>query len=78
MLNGQHFFLSGSRQIGTSPELWDFPIVVVNRWDEFCTAHSAATINENGMAGLRRDAVRPQVIDALQAQEIKETGNEED
>jgi hypothetical protein len=39
-------------------------ISVVNRWDE--------------KAGLRRDAVRPQVIDALEAQEIKETGNEED
>jgi len=36
---------------------------VVNRWDE--------------KAGLRRDAVRSQVIDALEAQEIKETGNEE-
>jgi hypothetical protein len=29
-------------------------------------------------AGLRRDATRSQVIDALEAQEIKETGNEED
>jgi len=38
-------------------------IVVVNRWDE--------------KAGLRRDAIRSQVIDALEAQEIKETGNEE-
>jgi hypothetical protein len=27
-------------------------------------------------AGLRQDAVRSQVIDALEAQEIKETGNE--
>jgi hypothetical protein len=27
-------------------------------------------------AGLRRDAVRSQVIDVLEAQEIKETGNE--
>jgi hypothetical protein len=27
-------------------------------------------------AGLRRDAIRSQVIDALEAQEIKETGNE--
>jgi hypothetical protein len=36
---------------------------VVNRWDE--------------KAGLRRDAVGSQVIDALEAQEIKETGNEE-
>ena len=35
-----------------------------NRWDE--------------KAGLRRDAVRSQVIDALEAQDIKETGNEED
>jgi hypothetical protein len=34
-----------------------------NRWDE--------------KAGLRRDAVGSQVIDALEAQEIKETGNEE-
>jgi hypothetical protein len=38
-------------------------ITVVTRWDE--------------KAGLRRDAVRSQVIDALEAQEIKETGNEE-
>jgi hypothetical protein len=37
---------------------------VENRWDE--------------KAGLRRDAVRSQVIDVLEAQEIKETGNEED
>src|ERR1039457_4576631 len=37
---------------------------VVTRWDE--------------KAGLRRDAVGSQVIDALEAQEIKETGNEED
>jgi hypothetical protein len=35
-----------------------------HRWDE--------------KAGLRRDAIRSQVIDALEAQEIKETGNEED
>ena len=33
------------------------------RWDE--------------KAGLRRDAISSQVIDALEAQEIKETGNEE-
>jgi hypothetical protein len=33
------------------------------RWDE--------------KAGLRRDAIRSQVIDVLKAQEIKETGNEE-
>jgi len=38
-------------------------ITVVNRWDE--------------KAGLRRDAVGSQVIDVLEAQEIKETGNEE-
>jgi hypothetical protein len=37
--------------------------IVVIRWDE--------------KAGLRRDAVRSQVIDVLEAQEIKETGNEE-
>jgi hypothetical protein len=29
-------------------------------------------------AGLRRDAIRSQVIDVLEAQEIKETDNEED
>jgi hypothetical protein len=34
------------------------------RWDE--------------KAGLRRDAISSQVIDALRAQEIKETGSEED
>jgi len=39
-------------------------ITAVIRWDE--------------NAGLRRDAIRSQVIDALEAQEIKETGNEED
>jgi len=39
-------------------------LTVENRWDE--------------EAGLRRDAVGSQVIDALEAQEIKETGNEED
>jgi hypothetical protein len=39
-------------------------ITVAIRWDE--------------KAGLRRDAVGSQVIDALEAQEIKETGNEED
>jgi hypothetical protein len=33
--------------------------------------------DEMRRAGLRRDAVRSQVIDALEAQEIKETGNEE-
>jgi hypothetical protein len=38
-------------------------VTVENRWDE--------------KAGLRRDAVRSQVIDVLEAQEIKETGNEE-
>jgi hypothetical protein len=38
--------------------------IVVTRWDE--------------KAGLRRDAVGSQVIDVLEAQEIKETGNEED
>jgi hypothetical protein len=40
-----------------------YALIVVNRWDE--------------KAGLRRDAVRSQVIDALEAQKIKETGNEE-
>jgi hypothetical protein len=39
------------------------PLSVENRWDE--------------KAGLRRDAVGSQVIDVLEAQEIKETGNEE-
>jgi hypothetical protein len=38
-------------------------VVDVIRWDE--------------KAGLRRDAVGSQVIDVLEAQEIKETGNEE-
>ena len=56
----------------TSQEMWStssrlpsiLGIVDETRWDE--------------KAGLRRDAVRSQVIDALEAQEIKETGNEED
>ena len=39
-------------------------IIGVTRWDE--------------KAGLRRDAIRSQVIDALEAQEIKETGNEKE
>jgi hypothetical protein len=39
-------------------------VTVLTRWDE--------------KAGLRRDAVGSQVIDALEAQEIKETGNEKD
>jgi hypothetical protein len=39
-------------------------ITVEARWDE--------------KAGLRRDAMRSQVIDALEAHEIKETGDEED
>jgi len=38
-------------------------VIVVNRWDE--------------KAGPRRDAVRSQVIEVLEAQEIKETSNEE-
>jgi hypothetical protein len=38
-------------------------ITVVTRWEK---------------AGLWRDAIRSQVIDALEAHEIKETGNEED
>jgi hypothetical protein len=38
-------------------------LAAVNRWNE--------------KAGLRRDAVGSQVIDVLEAQEIKETGNEE-
>ena len=38
------------------------PTIVI-RWDE--------------KAGLRRDAVGSQIIDVLEAQEIKETGNEE-
>ena len=37
-------------------------MIDVTRWDE--------------KAGLRRDAVGSQVIDVLEAQEIKETGNE--
>jgi hypothetical protein len=43
--------------------VWVFSSIDVNRWDE--------------KAGLRRDAVGSQVIDVLEAQEIKETGNEE-
>jgi hypothetical protein len=41
----------------------DSPTVYAIRWDE--------------KAGLRRDAIGSQVIDALEAQEIKEIGNEE-
>jgi hypothetical protein len=37
----------------------------------------ADVIKWDERAGLRRDAVRSQVIDTLEAQEIKETDNEE-
>jgi len=40
--------------------------------------HMACVFRWDEKAGLRRDAIRSQVIDALEAQEIKETGNEED
>jgi hypothetical protein len=36
-----------------------------------------AEIRWDEKAGLRRDAVRSQVIDVLEAQEIRETGNKE-
>ena len=65
----------GERFIGPSPKMAHYPSHTIksqrcdfssdaNRWDE--------------NAGLRRDAIRSQVIDALEAQEIKETGNEDD
>ena len=44
------------------------------------TRTTSSSVDETGWdekAGLRRDAVRSQVIDALEAQEIKETGNKE-
>jgi hypothetical protein len=41
------------------------------------TRKSTAEIRWDEKAGLRRDAVGSQVIDVLEAQEIKETGNEE-
>jgi hypothetical protein len=53
------------------------PILLVNRCLEVA---ATAIVDENRWdekAGLRRDAVRSQVIDVLKAQEIKETGNEE-
>jgi hypothetical protein len=59
--------LSDSTNLVTSFEdgiLRSWSITVAIRWDE--------------KAGLRRDAVGSQVIDALEAQETKETGNEED
>jgi len=45
-----------------------------------CSSRNSATdeIRWDENAGLRRDAIRSQVIDALEAQEIKETGNEKD
>jgi hypothetical protein len=59
-------------QAGTLPLRYSYPtnsaseqpFFNTHRWDE--------------NAGLWRDAIRSQVIDALEAQEIKETGNEED
>ncbi|MGA8733971.1 MAG: hypothetical protein WB558_08625 [Terriglobales bacterium] len=48
---------------GAASALAYFSMVYEIRWDE--------------KAGLRRDAIGSQVIDALEAQEIKETGNEE-
>jgi hypothetical protein len=52
----------------------------IDRWNTFKCVQRAAIgeIRWDEKAGLRRDAVRSQVIDALEAQEIKETGNEED
>jgi hypothetical protein len=63
-------------------------LTAVIRWDEFYMAPSATTINENGKhwqsrcfsrelfsrekVGFPRDALRSQVIDMLEAQEIKE------
>ena len=44
----------------------------------FATGLMIAAIRWDEKAGVRRDAVRSQVIDALEAQKIKETGNEED
>ena len=38
---------------------------------------SLLTKTDGMKAGLRRDAVRSQVIEVLEAQETKETGNEE-
>jgi hypothetical protein len=46
------------------PFRWHANVFDSIRWDE--------------KAGLRQDAIRSQVIGALEAQEIKETGNEED
>ena len=43
----------------------------------FLILRVAGVIRWDENAGLRRDAVRSQVIDVLEAQEIKETGNEE-
>ena len=48
---------------------------IVPEWRE--TRKSTVVNRGDEKAGLRRDAVRSQVIDALEAQEIKETGNEE-
>jgi hypothetical protein len=48
----------------------------------YAEPHESSTIADeirwDEKAGLRRDAVGSQVIDVLEAQEIKETGNEED
>ncbi len=47
---------------------------------DVCVLHRVLSVGEirwDEKAGLRRDAVRSQVIDVLKAQEIKETGNEE-
>jgi hypothetical protein len=49
--------------LGLYPDDGHLKLPAVIRWDE--------------KVGLRRDAVRSQVIDVLEAQEIKETGNEE-
>ena len=48
------------------------------RADGSCLTHRFPQLFSREKAGLRRDAVGSQVIDVLEAQEIKETGNEED
>jgi hypothetical protein len=49
-----------------------------SRADGSCLTHRFPQLFSRENAGLRRDAIRSQVIDALEAQKIKETGNEED
>jgi hypothetical protein len=76
----QHVVIGDLEEM-TSAEILRIPMpfaaVGIDREKHRCS-ESTDAIRWDEKAGLRRDAVGSQVIDVLEAQEIKETGNEED